>query len=64
VGAWILVGVGAGVARYDGRFAEADVSVRIVSHLALVGEFRYIDFAIDGQRAWFTPLTFGARFSW
>ena len=64
VGEWILLGVGAGVTRYDGRFAEADVSVRIVPHLALVGEFRYIDFAIEGQRAWFKPLTFGARLYW
>jgi hypothetical protein len=29
-----------------------------------VSEFRYIDLTITGQRAFFTPLTFGARINW
>jgi hypothetical protein len=66
VGRWVVLGVGAGVAHYDGtaRFAEADLSVRLFSHFALVSEFRYIDLTITGQRAFFTPLTFGARINW
>jgi hypothetical protein len=61
-----LVGVSAGVASYasQARFAEVDASWRIVSHLAIVGEFRYIDMPFGGQRAWFLPLTFGARLYW
>jgi hypothetical protein len=66
LGRWVLVGVGGGIASYGGnaRFAEADASVRIFSHFAIVGEFRYIDLPVEGSRAWFTPLTFGARLFW
>jgi hypothetical protein len=66
VGQWLLLGVGGGFAKYDGaaRFAEADLSLRVFSQFALTSEFRYIDLAIAGQRACFTPLTFGARINW
>jgi hypothetical protein len=61
-----LVGVSAGIASYQSqaRFAELDASIRLVPHFSLVGEFRYIDLPVSGARAWFTPLTFGARLSW
>jgi hypothetical protein len=61
-----IVGVAAGVASYDSqaRFAEVDASWRVVSHLAVVTELRYIDLPVGGSggaRAWFLPLTFGVR---
>ena len=66
LGKWALIGVTAGVASYDrqARFAEIDASLRVASHLAVVSEFRYIDLPVGSARAWFTPLTFGARFYW
>jgi hypothetical protein len=64
-----MVGVAAGVASYDSqaRFAEVDASWRLVSHLAVVTELRYIDLSVGGSggaHAWFLPLTLGARLYW
>jgi hypothetical protein len=66
LGKWALVGVTAGVASYVGqaRFAEIDASLRVAPHLSVVSEFRYIDLPVGSARAWFTPLTLGARLSW
>jgi hypothetical protein len=66
LGQWILIGVGAGVASYRGpaRFAEADASLRLAPHFAVVATFRYIDMRVASQPAWFHPLMFGARLYW
>jgi hypothetical protein len=66
LGKWVLLGATAGVASYasEARFAEFDASLELAPHLAVVSEFRYIDLPVGSARAWFTPLTFGARLSW
>jgi hypothetical protein len=66
LGRWLLVGIGAGVSSYRGRasFVEADASLRLLPHFAVVSELRYVDFPIAGQRAWLRPVKFGARAYW
>lgn len=66
LGELALIGVSAGIASYQSqaRFAEFDASIRLMPHFSLLGKARYIDLPVSGARAWFTPITFGARLSW
>ena len=59
---WLL-GITAGVASFDSqaRYAKLDVSWRVVQHVAIATNYRYLDVASGGDRAWFRPWTFGVR---
>jgi hypothetical protein len=66
MGQRFLLGVTGGVASYSRQawFADLNASWRVISHVAVVGEFRYVNLGFDDQRVWWRPLTFGARLSW
>ena len=61
-----LLGVTAGIASFtnQARFAEVAASWRLITHLAVVGKFRYFDMPYVGQHVWFAPITVGARLTW
>jgi len=66
LGERVMLGVTGGVASFSSRaeFAEAEASLKIVAHFAVVGKFAYYSMPFAGTRVSFSPLTFGVRVFW
>ncbi|MEP6495033.1 MAG: hypothetical protein ABJF01_20265 [bacterium] len=60
----VLGGIAAGVAQYTkwSRYVDANVSLRLIPHLAVVGDVRHIVWTDDrGDRVSFSPASVGLR---
>lgn len=70
IAAPVLVGADAGIGQYGGSaggsgvrpYAEAELAVRILPHLAVMASGRYLQWSSAGVHYWYAPILFGLQF--